>query len=76
MRRYVYNQSHCGRCGSRVSTWDMAARKVYACQTCQPLQKGTEITPARQQALRGGTPTKVCALLYWRSPFNSPCRGV
>jgi formamidopyrimidine-DNA glycosylase len=36
-RRYVYNQARCGRCKSRVRTWDMKARKVYACETCQPL---------------------------------------
>ena len=57
--RYVYNHSKCGRCGSRVSTWDMNARKVYACETCQPLRADTVITPARAQALRAGRPTKV-----------------
>ena len=58
-RRYVYNHSKCGRCGSQVSTWDMNARKVYACETCQPLRADTVITPARAQALRAGRPTKV-----------------
>ena len=36
-RRYIYNQDSCGRCGSSVRTWDMATRKVYCCETCQPL---------------------------------------
>eukprot|EP00887_Chlorella_sp_A99_P001686 scaffold8.g1686.t1 len=25
MRRYIYNQERCGRCGSGIHTWDMAA---------------------------------------------------
>jgi len=62
-RRYVYNHSTCGRCGSKVSTWDMNARKVYACETCQPLHEDTVITPARAQALRAGRPTKVLSTL-------------
>jgi formamidopyrimidine-DNA glycosylase len=36
-RRYVYNQSTCGECGGRVSSWDMANRTCYACARCQPL---------------------------------------
>jgi hypothetical protein len=36
-RRYIYNQSKCGRCKGSVQTWDMAGRKVYACVQCQPL---------------------------------------
>ena len=36
-RRYIYNQASCGRCHAAVRTWDMATRKVYACETCQPL---------------------------------------
>ena len=72
--RYVYNHSKCGRCGSRVSTWDMNARKVYACETCQPLRADTVITPARAQALRAGRPTKArlaarsmpCCLRPWK----------
>ena len=38
-RRYVYNQTSCGRCGARVRVWDMANRTVYACETCQPLRR-------------------------------------
>lgn len=37
-RRYVYNQSKCGRCGSRIKSWDIANRTAYACETCQPLK--------------------------------------
>lgn len=39
-RRYIYNQARCGRCGDRIQTWDMAARTVYACVTCQPMVGG------------------------------------
>lgn len=35
--RYIYNQKQCGRCKGPVRTWDMAARTVYCCLTCQPL---------------------------------------
>ena len=31
----------------------MAARTVYACETCQPLQEGTELAAARKQAMAG-----------------------
>lgn len=48
LRRYVYNQSACGRCRGPVRTWDMATRTVYACETCQPRQ-GT-MSQARAQA--------------------------
>ena len=74
--RYVYNQSRCGRCGSKISTWEMAARKVYACQTCQPLQVGTEISPARAQALRGGIPTKVMQREYSHSSPDAVSRVI
>ncbi|DBA87633.1 TPA: hypothetical protein ACH3X1_004646 [Trebouxia sp. C0004] len=59
-RRYVYNHAKCGRCGSKISTWDMQARKVYACTTCQALhlEPGTELAPGRASALKASTPTK------------------
>ena len=41
-RRYVYNQTKCGRCLSSVKTWDIANRTVYACETCQPLKVKNE----------------------------------
>lgn len=34
-RRYVYNQNSCGRCGSKIVSWQMASRTVYACLQCQ-----------------------------------------
>ena len=37
-RRYIYNHSHCGRCGSRVQSWSIANRTVYACPGGQPLR--------------------------------------
>ena len=40
----------------------MAARRVYACQTCQPLPEDTVISPARTKALAASTPTRVLAL--------------
>ncbi|CAK9115446.1 Endonuclease 8 1 (DNA glycosylase/AP lyase Nei 1) (DNA-(apurinic or apyrimidinic site) lyase Nei 1) (Endonuclease VIII 1) [Durusdinium trenchii] len=36
MRRYIYNQTKCGRCQGPVSSWDMASRTCYACAKCQP----------------------------------------
>eukprot|EP01023_Acetabularia_acetabulum_P068810 TRINITY_DN9824_c0_g1_i3.p1 TRINITY_DN9824_c0_g1~~TRINITY_DN9824_c0_g1_i3.p1 ORF type:complete len:606 (-),score=115.20 TRINITY_DN9824_c0_g1_i3:652-2469(-) len=49
-RRYIYNQKKCGRCGSDISRWDMATRKVYACLTCQPLYE-VELEEGRKKAL-------------------------
>lgn len=36
-RVYVYRRTGepCRRCGTPVRRWDMAARRVYACETCQ-----------------------------------------
>ena len=38
----------------------MLARKVYACEVCQPLhlEPGTELAPGRASALKASTPTK------------------
>lgn len=36
LRRYIYNAATCGRCGTRVQSWDMATRTCYACPSCQP----------------------------------------
>ncbi|EGB07527.1 hypothetical protein AURANDRAFT_14007, partial [Aureococcus anophagefferens] len=36
IRRYIYNKAKCPKCGSRVVSWDIAARTAYACETCQP----------------------------------------
>ena len=46
-RRYVYNQTKCGRCRGNVRVWDMANRTVYACETCQPLRCDSPQTPKR-----------------------------
>jgi formamidopyrimidine-DNA glycosylase len=42
-RRYIYNQSKCVRCETRVLSWDVAGRTCYACPTCQP--RGARGTP-------------------------------
>lgn len=39
LRRYVYGNSTCPRCATRVNTWDMQGRTVWACPKCQ-LKKG------------------------------------
>lgn len=37
VRRYIYNQSCCARCGGKVSSWNMSGRTCYACEGgCQP----------------------------------------
>lgn len=60
-RRYIYNHSSCGRCGSSVRTWDMAARTVYACETCQPLLlvEGAQLDQRRQKALAAARDPKI-----------------
>ena len=35
-RRYIYNQSSCGRCRGRIVSWSIQNRTAYACPTCQP----------------------------------------
>ena len=72
--RYIYNHPSCGRCGSPVSTWTMAARKVYACETCQPLQEGTELPEARRKAMNESKPHKVSSVLFMcGSSSSSSC---
>jgi hypothetical protein len=44
--RYIYNQRACGRCKGPIRTWDMAARTVYCCVTCQPLRGEPPPRPA------------------------------
>lgn len=51
-RRYVYNHSSCGRCGSSVRTWNMSGRTCYACPTCQQLRKGTSLSAETASKLR------------------------
>ncbi len=34
-RLLVYKKSRCSRCGNRVKWWEVAARKMYACESCQ-----------------------------------------
>ena len=36
LRRYIYNQSHCPRCQTRIVVWEINRRTCYACPTCQP----------------------------------------
>ena len=69
--RYVYNHPLCGRCKGQVDVWDMAARTVYACPSCQPLVTGTELTAARTQALGKATPHKVGPRQACRHPVNA-----
>ena len=42
-RRYVYNQSKCLMCQSKVQSWNMKNRTCYACVTCQPLQSSIDV---------------------------------
>ena len=57
--RYIYNHKSCGLCGSAVRTWDMAARTCYACEVCQPLNKGTILDTSRSKALSAAKDSKV-----------------
>jgi endonuclease-8 len=37
-RLYVYKRSlqPCWRCGTEITSWDVAGRRIWACRTCQP----------------------------------------
>ena len=61
--RYIYNHKRCGRCGTSVRTWDMSARTCYACEVCQPLQKGTILDTKRSKALSAAKDSKVSPIL-------------
>jgi hypothetical protein len=56
-RRYIYNQSHCGRCKGAIMTWDMATRTVYCCETCQP--RTGAMTAARAEAHAKAAPPRL-----------------
>ncbi len=34
-RLTIYKKPHCLQCGAGVRSWEQAARKIYACETCQ-----------------------------------------
>lgn len=34
--RYVYKQSHCGRCGTELDIYELAGRTTWSCSRCQP----------------------------------------
>jgi formamidopyrimidine-DNA glycosylase len=44
LRRYIYNSSSCGRCGSKVVSWSIANRTCYRCVNCQPMNKRIDLT--------------------------------
>jgi formamidopyrimidine-DNA glycosylase len=53
-RRYLYNQSSCGRCGDRIVSWSIQNRTAYACPTCQPRSttpQGGKQAPAYREAV-------------------------
>jgi len=33
---WVYGQQHCRRCAAPVRSWELAGRRCYACEVCQP----------------------------------------
>ena len=61
-RRYIYNHSSCGVCGSKVKSWDMGGRTCYACLTCQKLNEA--IPQERKSKLK---------LAKEHKPFLSHC---
>eukprot|EP00890_Picochlorum_soloecismus_P004363 jgi/Picsp_1/4928/NSC_02292-R1_formamidopyrimidine-dna glycosylase len=54
-RRYVYNQSTCGRCKSGIKSWDIATRTAYACPTCQPLVNNDSLSKDRRLIVEKAT---------------------
>ncbi len=50
-RRYIYNQSSCGRCGDRIVSWSIQNRTAYACPTCQPKTNGTKEATSYREAV-------------------------
>jgi hypothetical protein len=58
-RRYVYNQSSCGRCGGGIRSWSMATRTVYCCEACQPLPSHVVVSQARTEAMAAAGPARL-----------------
>ncbi|KAH8047605.1 hypothetical protein JL721_12158 [Aureococcus anophagefferens] len=77
IRRYIYNKAKCPKCGSRVVSWDIAARTAYACETCQPKRAAEEApaTPAkkRRPADEAPKPAAKRAKKKAHVPFLSHC---
>lgn len=40
-RLLIYKKEHCSNCGARVHSWELAARKVFACTRCQRRPRAT-----------------------------------
>ena len=60
-RRYVYNQSKCLLCKTKIKSWDMRKRTCYACFACQPMLPATRLPSSRAKQLRANTDVKVFA---------------
>jgi len=55
-RRFsVYQQETCLRCGSRIATFLLTGRTMFACEICQP--RTTRKRPASRRKSRGTIPT-------------------
>lgn len=50
LRRWLYNRHACGRCGGRVTSWQIQSRTCYACAHCQPLEPGSGASEPRAAA--------------------------
>jgi Formamidopyrimidine-DNA glycosylase len=48
---YVYQAEVCLRCGSRIRSFLLSGRTMYACETCQPRER---VDSARRKVLRSG----------------------
>lgn len=51
LRRWLYNRGSCGKCGGRVTSWQIQSRTCYACAACQPLTTPDVAQPAGDPVL-------------------------
>lgn len=49
-RLLVYKKEFCSRCDTPIESWKLAARTVFACPVCQPLEQGRLISIASRPA--------------------------
>jgi endonuclease-8 len=51
---YVYQEEECLRCGSRIRSFPLSGRTMYACETCQPIRAGghSSSTGAKRRTFR------------------------
>lgn len=68
LRRWIYNQARCARCGTSIVKWEIVKRTCYACPTCQPPPESSSV-PSLQSSSSSSSSSKPTPVV----PFVSHC---